>query len=209
MGGGKQLFRRSDSFKLLCMLTRFLKLKNNMFRQAYPKYSIYDLPDNSNILDISCGDGGLLNCLQKHNPSFKLYGIDISSKIIFEAKKLFFSINFQEASAENLPYKSGSFKAVVSSMALHHYKNPKQVFSEITRVLEPQGLCYVVDYVPKNKWAQWVNNLCGCHEPYHFEKYYTRQEIESLASYKGLKLIAQNKINFFYAQTRLVFIKNY
>ncbi|MBL8029762.1 MAG: class I SAM-dependent methyltransferase [Candidatus Doudnabacteria bacterium] len=172
-----------------------------------PQFSIFDLPDSSKILDVSCGEGNLLKCLQNNNPSLRLYGLDISKKVIETAKARFPKINFCEGQAEALPFSEKSFKAVVTSMALHHYKNPKEVFKEIARVLEPEGLCYLVDYVPKNKWSQRLNNLFGCHEPYHFEKYYTSQEIEDIASSEGLKFIAKNEINFFYAQTRMVFIK--
>ena len=57
------------------------------------------IPEKSNILELGCGNGQLLNAL---NPNYGL-GIDFSKKFVKEAKEKYEGLNFIEADIEKLP----------------------------------------------------------------------------------------------------------
>ena len=57
------------------------------------------IPEKSNILELGCGNGQLLNAL---NPNYGL-GIDFSKKFVKEAKEKYERLNFIEADIEKLP----------------------------------------------------------------------------------------------------------
>lgn len=157
---------------------------------------LYALPENSKVLDISCGDGNLLAQMRAYRPSLLVYGVDISEAAITQAGQNCPSGNFVRAAAEHLPYGDGEFDAVISCMSLHHYAEPAQVFKEIFRVLSPNGKFYLVDFIAHNRWSQLINNWCGCEDECHFEKYYTRKDVEFMAARFGFFIPDEFKLGF-------------
>ena len=72
------------------------------------------IPIQSNILELGCGNGHLLDSL---NPKYGL-GVDFSKRLINEARKKYLSLNFLEADIENLPKyieKKHSFDFIIIS----------------------------------------------------------------------------------------------
>lgn len=146
------------------------------------------LPKSGSLLDVSCGEGTLLKDVQKVEPNLSLHGIDISAAVIAKAKAANPQINLQQSDAINIPYSDNYFDVVTCSMTLHHYQNLNAVLQEISRVLTINGSVYLMDIFPKNKVSQAVYNIFGCHEPYHFERFYTEEELKTIARAKGLRL---------------------
>ena len=81
-----------------------------------------------------------------------------------------------------------------------HYQNPRKVFREVKRVLNPKGKFFVIDFISHNRWSQYLNNWTGCPEHYHFEKYYTKDEIQSLAEAVNLKVLDKIRLGFLSGQ---------
>jgi ubiquinone/menaquinone biosynthesis C-methylase UbiE len=165
------------------------RIKRHLEQRRHKRFvTLFDLPKKGSLLDISCGDGNFLSIVQKHFPELDLNGVDISKNCIEQACLKYPHITFSIAHAESLPYKDRTFAVVLSCMSLHHYKDPQKIFSEISRVLTTVGNLYLIDLVPRHRWLQLIYNWDGCPEPYHFERYYLRSEIESFASAVGLYL---------------------
>lgn len=61
---------------------------------------------NDTVVDVACGNGRLLHMLTEKN-SFYGYGVDISEKMIEQAKKLNPTMNFYVAGCEALPFENG------------------------------------------------------------------------------------------------------
>ncbi len=88
------------------------------------------------ILDIGCGTGYHFENLSKYG---KVYGIDISQRLIYIAKKR--SSLLVVADLQSLPFKDNSFDVAVSIFgALNHVKNIEKAISEVKRVLCPGGI---------------------------------------------------------------------
>ncbi len=168
--------------------------------------SLFGLPENANVLDVSCGDGDMLAILHARIPDATFHGIDISSGKIGWAKSRCPWGTFCIGRAESLPYEPHSFTAVICCMSLHHYHKPKEVFTEIARVLSPDGALYLIDRIPTFRWSQYLSNWDGCPEPYHFEKYYLREDIQTLAASVGLGVTEDKMVSFSFG-TRLLVLK--
>lgn len=86
--------------------------------------------DSETILDVGCGDGSKLKKLG--NLKTKRYGCDVSTL----AKKF----RFDAFDGVNLPYDSNTFDRVVSFFVLEHTDRPKELLTDMIRVLKKDGL---------------------------------------------------------------------
>ena len=95
----------------------------------------YDLPKNAQILDIGCGKGYLMYDLLKVNPSYRVYGIDISRYAV-DHSHADIRDRITEGSASRLPWKDNTFDLVISINTLHnlHAYDLYDALSEIERV---------------------------------------------------------------------------
>lgn len=60
-------------------------------------------------------------------------------------KKNLFNMTFVKGNAEKLPFLDNSFDLVMSRLAFHHFVNPKEIFSEMKRVLKSGGKLLLMD----------------------------------------------------------------
>ncbi|MFC1685740.1 class I SAM-dependent methyltransferase [Nanoarchaeota archaeon] len=93
------------------------------------------------ILDMGCGFGDKAPKLIKKGAK-SYVGFDTSKELLkfakrYENSQISFSVG---AMGKKLPYKSGSFDLIFSSLAVHYVKNLKTVFTEANRVLRRGGL---------------------------------------------------------------------
>jgi ubiquinone/menaquinone biosynthesis C-methylase UbiE len=101
------------------------------------------LPDVNNYygLDIGCGEG--YNTRMLANRGAKVEGIDISEIFIEKAKEAEkenpLGINYQVASATNLPFSESSFDFATAFMSLMDIPETEQVIREAFRVLKSKG----------------------------------------------------------------------
>lgn len=177
------------------MIRRWREFRKRLRHKRFLR--LYDLPKEGVVLDISCGDGDFLAVLRSYFPELDLHGIDISPEYIESARAKHSWATLATGNAEEVPYADDTFHVVLSCMSLHHYRKPHLVFSEAARVLRPGGRLYVVDFMPHNSIVQFLFNLDGCPEPYHFERYYRMSEVESLAQDAGLMLRDKRRMDWF------------
>ncbi|MCK4319953.1 class I SAM-dependent methyltransferase [Candidatus Micrarchaeota archaeon] len=88
-----------------------------------------NISKGSNILEVGCGKGILLNTLKKKKDC-KVTGVDIISKpdsIDFP----FFTVDID---SEPLPFDSDSFDYVICTEVLEHLFNPEKAIDELARV---------------------------------------------------------------------------
>ena len=109
-----------------------------------------DIKEGMTILDLGCGTGsGTLDIAQKLKGTGKVIGVDLSGKMINEAKnkkdvKNPGNVEFFIGSGHSLEYDN-YFDCVISTNAYHHYENKKKIFSKVFNSLKNNGVFLVQD----------------------------------------------------------------
>lgn len=95
-------------------------------------------PKHGRVLEIGCGLGHLLTWLEGR---YDVYGTDINTWALEQARQVVPQGHFAEMSAEDLsPFPDGHFAVVIAKHVVEHLPNPEQAVVEISRVLQPGGL---------------------------------------------------------------------
>jgi ubiquinone/menaquinone biosynthesis C-methylase UbiE len=147
------------------------------------------------LLDIGTGPARLLLKLHQQSSGMRLVGIDSSAAMVAQAKQnvveagLSEFIEIKEGSAGQIPFPDRTFDVVVSTVSMHHWKEPQACLSEIYRVLKDNSYALIYDIVsdtPKNIMNE-IKQECGWFKTTLFwlhsfeEPFYTRQNFESFA----------------------------
>lgn len=174
-------------------MLKYLKNKRRFYRHKRILQNIR-IEDTGTALDLSCGDGQFLRMLHVLKSQLALFGIDISSFDIKKAKKELSFGNFNIGNVEKLNFEDESFNVVFSILSLHHYEKPEKIFEEVRRVLKKDGSFYLIDIFPKFRIIQKLYNFYGCSEPYHFEKYYSKDDVQEIIQPIGFSIFSIKSI---------------
>lgn len=102
------------------------------------------------ILDIATGTGDLAILMSKTNAE-KIIGLDISGGMLevgrkkVEEKKLSGVIELVLGDSENIPYDDNYFDAITVGFGVRNFENLEKGFSEILRVLKPNGVFVILE----------------------------------------------------------------
>lgn len=106
------------------------------------------LENNNSILDVACGNATFLEMLS-NKYDIKGYGIDISEKMIENAKKRCPDMTFEISNCDHTSFKNQIFDVVTVCAAYHHFPDTSAFAKEINRILKPKGLLYIAEvYYP-------------------------------------------------------------
>lgn len=123
----------------------FLKARKQIFQQI-------QFNNNQKILFVGVGTGADLELIG--HSDLDITAIDYSPDMLEIAKKKFknSTICFLEMDAQNMDFDNESFDYVIATLILSVVPDANKCFSEITRVLKPEGKIIIFDkFVPKNK----------------------------------------------------------
>ncbi|MDD2518770.1 MAG: class I SAM-dependent methyltransferase [Bacilli bacterium] len=114
--------------------------------QAYNKTAILELVDYineeyENVLDIGCGDGGLLSLLKQRYPNTIAWGLTISEDEALSVKSK--GLNAIVGEATELQFNNKEFALVISRHMLEHSPYPEEIIKEMNRVLKDQGTAII------------------------------------------------------------------
>lgn len=107
---------------------------------------LLNIPAGGRILDVGCGLGGVARALVKRQ-DVHVTGIDLSPDYIQAAIHLTESdkINFQVASALDLPFADNTFDGVITVHTAMNISDKAGFYRQIARVIKPDGLFVLYD----------------------------------------------------------------
>jgi len=128
------------------------------------------------ILDVGCGKGEFLFSAKKRG--WEPYGVEPSENLANFASKEY-GLNIRTATVREAVYPDDFFDVITLNMVLEHVDDPKQLLSEIRRILKPKGLLFIE--VPNTdsfmlkaaalyfrlKGKNWSPLLSPLHYPFH------------------------------------------
>lgn len=100
------------------------------------------------IVDLGCGPGDLVVEISHRLREARIVGIDMSPSMLLWAGRHATTdgrLRFLVGDASDLPFDDASVDLVVSTLSMHHWAEPAEVFAEIARVLRPDGVALIYD----------------------------------------------------------------
>lgn len=150
--------------------------------------AIVAVPAGGRVLDVACGNGRLLEMLaRKHD--FDGYGVDISDKMIENARRINPAMTFEQAGCGALPFPDAHFDVVTVCAAYHHFPDVSGFAKEAFRTLKPGGSLYIAE-VDYPLWARVLINPIFRFSPEGDVRLYGPKEIVRVLEKAGFRLEA-------------------
>jgi ubiquinone/menaquinone biosynthesis C-methylase UbiE len=106
------------------------------------------LPQGSAVLEVAPGPGYFAIELAKRG-SYAITGLDISHSMVKiasrKAAQAGVQVTFQQGTASNIPFPSGSFDFLLCRAAFKNFAQPVAALKQMCRVLKPGGRAVVID----------------------------------------------------------------
>lgn len=115
-------------------------------------------PQQGLVLDAGTGPGRIPVLLCQMRPQWQIIAIDLAQNMLQIASQhiqqagLQQQIRLELVNTKNLPYQDQQFDLVISNSLVHHLSDPLPFFSELKRVLKPNGGIFIRDLLrPTNE----------------------------------------------------------
>lgn len=138
------------------------------------------------VLEVGCGTGRNLPAYPR---GARLVGLDPCLASLLAARRKAPGVPLVLASAEALPFRATTFRAVVSSLVFCSVPDPSRGLAEVDRVLEPAGHLHMLEHVRHRRptmarlqdWIQpaWTRITGGC---------YPNRDTESTVERAGFRI---------------------
>lgn len=106
-------------------------------------------------LDLGCGNGSFTLRIAKVLNAREVYGVDISTKLVEEARDKGINAYVVDLNTDDLPFNDEEFEVVSAFDVIEFLWNTDKVIGEVYRVLKPKG--YFILTTPN--LASWINRL--------------------------------------------------
>jgi ubiquinone/menaquinone biosynthesis C-methylase UbiE len=127
--------------------------KHKVFRQHI--IELAGLRGDEDVLDAGCGTGLTTLRIAEQHPGCKVYGLDLSPKMIEvarnDAAERGLHVDLRTGSITDLPYANECFDVVLTNIMFHHLDlaEKRQAVAEIARVLRPAGRYVSAEFGPR------------------------------------------------------------
>jgi SAM-dependent methyltransferase len=120
------------------------------------------LPPQPVFVDLGCGPGLFLRDLGERYPQATLFGYDVTPAMIAHGRQLPTTgarptLAIHDIATQPLPHAAGTVHVVTMTSVLHVLDEPLPVLGEIRRVLAPNGLFVLHDWIrmPLQTYFAW------------------------------------------------------
>jgi ubiquinone/menaquinone biosynthesis C-methylase UbiE len=134
------------------------------------------------VLEVGSGRGGGASFITRYHKPKSYIGMDISASTIeyCNAHHNVDGLSFVKGHAENLPFESNRFDALVNVESARCYRDLTMFFNEVHRVLKPNGLFLFADMIGSEELDEIKMKLASCNLQIVSEKDITDNVAEAL-----------------------------
>jgi ubiquinone/menaquinone biosynthesis C-methylase UbiE len=145
------------------------------------------------VLDVGCGTGILAARLRRELPGARVVGCDFSRGMLGHARARTRRTAWVCGDACRLPFRAGSFDAVVSTEAFHWFPDQRAALAEFRRLLRPGGLLLLALVNPRlavtGRFLALASRVLG--EPFVWR---TRSEMRRMIAAAGFRVESQHTL---------------
>lgn len=138
------------------------------------------MPATDNILEVGVGTGVFAEALQVKK------GLEPAEGMAALAKKR--GIDLVQGYAEDMPFPDSSFDAVLMITVLCFLENPNKAFSEIRRVLKPDGQFILAILDKATPLGQLYDEHKHTDAYFRYARFFTAEECITLLTQSGFKI---------------------
>ena len=152
-----QEYLRTEQYKDASNLEARMRLHQRFSTNSYPwhrwVFDHIDVPANAQVLELGCGPAKFWTENVGRIPqTWEVTLSDFSEGMLAEAKRnvqgLNGSFSFRQLDAQDIPFDSASFDAVIANHMLYHVPDIPKALAEVRRVLKPGGKLYAATNGP-------------------------------------------------------------
>lgn len=116
--------------------------------------ALSEVDPTSKVIDVACGTG-ILTCMLS-NQVKEVHALDFSLDMLSELKRRLvkrelFNVEAIQGDGQNLPFKDNQYDRAFSLFGLMFFPDRAKGFSELYRVLKPNGVAIVSSWAPLDK----------------------------------------------------------
>jgi len=116
------------------------------YRKLFTRFAQFE---GKRVLDLGCNKGYLLNSFLQHE-KFTAIGADIVTSYLDYGRATYPNVTFIQTTPSSIPLESETIDLVYTIDTVEHLSRPREIFSEVFRVLKPGGQ-FLVHFNP------WLN----------------------------------------------------
>lgn len=156
----EELVMDKDAYDQHFSNMKFYSITKSSF--AYRDAMLFEGIKGAVALDYCCGNGEVALEMAKRGAA-KVYGIDISSVAVENARELAKAAGvghiceFEVMDAEHTKFANATFDVIHEYGALHHLDLPA-AFTELSRILKPEGKLVCTEAIRHNPLIHWYRN---------------------------------------------------
>jgi len=158
------------------LLQRMVASHRERFGEAYwaffTAHVASHLPPRPVVIDIGCGPGLFLRDVSQRDPTAVLYGYDVTPAMIEHGRQVAYAgaaprLALLDVTTQPLPHEASTVDLVSMASVLHVVDEPLPVLAEIRRVLAPDGIFLLNDWIrqPLARYLAWRRETMGERAP--------------------------------------------
>ena len=118
--------------------------------------ALIDLRQDGDYLDIACGTGNYTHKLAQSGGYWS--AIDQSELMLDQARAKNGDICFSRQDIQHLQFQDQQFNAITCTLAIHHFADLTEAFSEVYHVVKDQGSFVLFTSTPEQMAGYWLTH---------------------------------------------------
>jgi ubiquinone/menaquinone biosynthesis C-methylase UbiE len=135
----------AEAFGRIARMPQMRLLRRYVARRAV------EMAGRGEAVDLGCGPGHLAVRLAQQAPGLHVTGVDLADEMLSQGEAcarragMADRVLFKKGDAQWIPFADRSMDLVISTLSLHHWRDPVAVLDEVARVLRPGGAFLIFD----------------------------------------------------------------